>query len=201
MTGGVQPPLGDVATRREAVVVAALSIVGESGLEALSARSLAKHCGVSTMAIYSLFGGMPGLYEALAARATDLMNTYILDANSGLPPLDRLRGFGLAYRRFALEHPAAFELLTRRGHSLVVAMRDRPSYAAYLAAIEQGKAEGLFRPELDAREFGDILWAAAHGMLTFELSGTYPAGEDHEARLMRGFDLLLAAGMPVEQRK
>ncbi len=196
------PPLGgEVAARREAVVEAALAFVGESGLEALSARSLAKQCGISTMAIYSLFGGMPGLYEALAARATDLMNAYILDANTALPPLDRLRGFARAYRRFALEHPAAFELLTRRGHSLVVAMRDRPSYAAYLAAIEQGKAEGLFRPELDAAEFGDILWAAAHGMLTFELSGTYPAAADHEARLMRGFDLLLAAGMPPDRHK
>ncbi|MDD3443833.1 MAG: TetR/AcrR family transcriptional regulator [Zavarzinia sp.] len=190
------PPNAETAARREAVVEAALAFIGENGLEALSARSLAKQCGVSTMAIYSLFGGMPGLYKALARAATGLMNTYILSGDTGPTPLDRLRNFGSAYRRFALEHPAAFELLTRRGNSLVVAMRDLPSYAAYRVAIDEAKAQGLLRAELDGFEFGDMLWAAAHGMLSFELSGTYPADDDHEARFMRAFDLLISCGFP-----
>ena len=56
---------------RTQLVQAGMRVVERDGLPALSARKLAAETGTSTMAVYTHFGGMTGLVEAIASEAFD----------------------------------------------------------------------------------------------------------------------------------
>lgn len=50
---------------RERLVAAALTVLERDGPAAIQARTLTREIGVSTMAVYTHFGGMPNLIEAM----------------------------------------------------------------------------------------------------------------------------------------
>ncbi|HEX2212171.1 MAG TPA: TetR/AcrR family transcriptional regulator, partial [Mycobacterium sp.] len=53
---------------REALIQAGVELLERDGLTALSARSVATQAGTSTMAVYTHFGGMTGLLNAIAGE-------------------------------------------------------------------------------------------------------------------------------------
>ena len=53
---------------RQRLLEVAAHMVREQGAPALSARKLAAAAGTSTMAVYTHFGGMPGLVRAMVAE-------------------------------------------------------------------------------------------------------------------------------------
>jgi AcrR family transcriptional regulator len=99
----------------EALLEAAERIVNEGDLEALSVRRVADEIGVTTRAVYSLFGSKDGLVVALGARAFDLLKAS-LDASpmTGEPASDLIAAGALIFRRFALGHPALFRIGVQR---------------------------------------------------------------------------------------
>ena len=99
------------ASTREALLDAAESLLAASGPDAVSVRAVADKTGVSTRAVYSLFGSKPGLMGALAARGFHRL----ADLVNGLPvtgdPLADLAAAGPhAFRVFALERPHLFRI-------------------------------------------------------------------------------------------
>ena len=97
-----------------ALLAAAERIAEREGLAALSVRRVANEIGTTTRAVYSLFGAKEGLVVALGARAFDLLG----EAVAALPPTgdpaaDLVRA-GLAFRRFAREHPALYRIGVQR---------------------------------------------------------------------------------------
>src|SRR4051812_47992386 len=56
------------AEQRRRLIEVATRVVEESGPEVLRARAVTAEVGVSTQALYTLFGGMPGLFEAVVAE-------------------------------------------------------------------------------------------------------------------------------------
>src|SRR4029453_15136385 len=63
-----RPRLHDETTERE-LLAAAERLLAEGGAEALSVRRLAEAAETTPRAIYSLFGGMDGLFRALFREA------------------------------------------------------------------------------------------------------------------------------------
>lgn len=99
------------ATTREALLDAAEALLAASGAEAVSVRSVADKIGVSTRAVYSVFGSKSGLMGALAARGfhrlADLMNGLSVTDD----PLADLASAGpYAFRVFALASPHLFRI-------------------------------------------------------------------------------------------
>lgn len=94
-----------------ALLDAAERVVAEGGLDALAVRSLAKAIGVSTRAVYSLFGSKDGLVIALGTRAFTLLREG-LDAlpTTEDPAGDLVEAGVVVFRRFALGHPALFTI-------------------------------------------------------------------------------------------
>jgi AcrR family transcriptional regulator len=93
-----------------ALLNAAERIAQQDGVAALSVRRVAHEVGTSTRAVYSLFGSKEGLVGALGARAFDLLGAAITALPRTGEPLADLVQAGLAFRRFAWEHPALFRI-------------------------------------------------------------------------------------------
>jgi AcrR family transcriptional regulator len=83
--GGNMPPIREIT--KQAVLDAALEIVREEGLPAVTARSVAARLHCSTQPIYSLFSGMPELAQAVCEQALQAAMTAINShRDDGMPP-------------------------------------------------------------------------------------------------------------------
>jgi AcrR family transcriptional regulator len=97
---------------RESLLEAALRRLEADGPEVLKARTLTAEIGVSTMAVYTHFGGMPGLVDAMARGGLRRFAAHVR-ARPPLPddPLADLISGGLAYSEFALANPQLYRLV------------------------------------------------------------------------------------------
>jgi AcrR family transcriptional regulator len=99
------------AITREALLDAAEALLAAGGSDAVSVRSVAEEIGVSTRAVYSVFGSKSGLMGVLAARGFQRL----ADLVNGLPvtddPLADLAAAGPhAFRVFAIASPHLFRI-------------------------------------------------------------------------------------------
>src|SRR3954465_7674531 len=96
---------------RRAVLDAALEVIADAGPGAISLRDLARRAGVSHAAPAHHFKDKAGLLTAIAVEGNELLADSLTDAldeeRTGLIDL------GVRYVRFALEHPAHFEVMYR----------------------------------------------------------------------------------------
>jgi AcrR family transcriptional regulator len=58
-----------VSAVREQLVEGGIRVLERDGLQALSVRNLAAEAGTSTMAVYTHFGGMTGVIDAIAGES------------------------------------------------------------------------------------------------------------------------------------
>ena len=96
---------------RDRLVAAALTVLERDGPAAIQARTLAGEIGASTMAVYTHFGGMPKLIEAVMREGL----TRFAEHTRGVPhtddPMADLIAGGLAYGEFAMQNPQLYRLL------------------------------------------------------------------------------------------
>ena len=98
-------------TTREALLDAAEALLAAGGSAAVSVRAVADKTGVSTRAVYSVFGAKPGLIGALAARGFNRLAGLVNGIPASADPLADLVAAGpLGFRVFALERPHLFRI-------------------------------------------------------------------------------------------
>lgn len=141
---------------RRAMVAAAAAAVAERGPAGLSLRELARLAGVSHAAPAHHFGDKAGVLTAVATEGFALLCA-ALDTTRG-----DLLASGLAYVRFAVDHPGHFAVMFDR--SLV--HPDDPG----LVAAEQRAAAALTDLTPDAAA-ARAAWSVAHGFAALWLSG------------------------------
>lgn len=173
---------------REALIDAAEAILDERGVEGFSLREAARRAGVSPAAPGHHFGDARGLLTAVATRAFRDFGDALEAGDAGTCRMERLRGIGMAYVRFALANRARFELMWRKS------MLDRED-AAFCEAGErafdildriargEGAGEG---PDLTAMAPSIAGWSIVHGFVQLALSGAFGTGaEELEAATER----------------
>ncbi|WP_264077732.1 TetR/AcrR family transcriptional regulator [Mycolicibacterium houstonense] len=96
---------------RESLIEESLQVLEESGPEALSARMLAQRIGASTMAVYTHFDGMSGLYEAVVKESYVRFGDHLGRREDTDDPVADLLASGLAYRDYALTYPQRYRLM------------------------------------------------------------------------------------------
>ena len=94
-------------TRAE-MTVAALQIVRERGVSALTARSVAEVLRVSTQPVFTCFHSMEELRREVLSAAREIYDGYIQEGLSAEIPF---YGVGMAYIRFARTEPELYRLL------------------------------------------------------------------------------------------
>ncbi|MDQ0795933.1 TetR/AcrR family transcriptional regulator [Streptomyces sp. B1I3] len=154
---------------RRAVLTAALDTIAADGPDALSLRGLARRAGVSHAAPAHHFKDRTGLLTAVAAEGYDLFADALAEAPD-------LRERGVAYVRFAIGHPAHFQVMFRPE----LHHADDPGLIAAKAratdALRSGISglSGTSRGD-DDRLAGIAAWSLAHGFSTLLLSGNLDA--------------------------
>jgi AcrR family transcriptional regulator len=96
---------------RDRLVAGALTVLERDGPAAVQARILANEIGASTMAVYTHFGGMPKLIEAVMREGLVRFAAHVRRVPRTADPMADLIAGGLAYGEFALQHPQLYRLL------------------------------------------------------------------------------------------
>lgn len=173
-----RPTKHDEATR-EALLDAAETLLAALGPDAVSVRSVADKAGVSTRAVYSVFGSKPGLMGALAGRGFHRL----ADLVNGLPftgdPLADLAAAGpCAFRVFALERPHLFRITFDRISEEIYAQPETyPALFASFSALELRFNRALETGQLAKRPMVELVFmyhAFCCGLAANELSALPP---------------------------
>ncbi len=105
---------GDLATKlslsAEVIFEAALRLVDQEGIDALTMRRLAGELGVATMSLYSHVANKDQLLLGVVNLATGEITT----PEPGTPPWEALRIITRDFRRVALLHPNLVPLIVRQ---------------------------------------------------------------------------------------
>lgn len=183
-------------TMRQRVLRVADEVLDAAGPDALSLRKIAELAGTSTQAVYTQFGGKPGLADAMYRSGY----RRLADELDALPdiadPIERLRTLALAYRRVALANPEHYKLMTGRPIADYDPPRDSLRFAAatmepLVDAVRTACASGVL--EGDPRTVAMRLWAAGHGRVSLELHGLVDVDDDEANDY---FDRLIDAHRP-----
>lgn len=162
---------------RQAILDAARVIIAEEGPAALSMRALADRIDYSAAALYEYFGSKEEIIAAVCAEGQQQLYAAMHAVDPGLPPAEHLHAIGLAYIRFALEHPDYFLLMfttapppnmaAAPAAALEEALHGAGSAYGLLAqAIQRGIDAGLYRmrPGFGPEEIVYAAWAVVHGI-------------------------------------
>lgn len=147
---------------KEEIIAAALQIVRESGIEAVTARELGARLGSSVRPIFTVFDNMEEVLAGVEDMARELYKQYV---EEGLKQTPAFRGVGLAYIRFAIQEPKLFQLLFMSEKSgandveHVLALIDR-NYEVILKSVQD--SYGLAREKAD--RLYRHLWIYSHGI-------------------------------------
>ena len=146
---------------KENIADAAVALVRQSGMEALTARAVAARLGCSPKPIFGLYESMAQLREAVIARAQACMAEYTERAVQSVeyPPY---KAIGMAYVEFAREEKELFRLLYMRDRSGEETAENREALAPVLDIIQ--KNTGLDREK--AYLFHIEQWVFVHGIAT-----------------------------------
>ncbi|HET6921106.1 MAG TPA: TetR/AcrR family transcriptional regulator [Jiangellaceae bacterium] len=172
------------ASLRRLLLDTASSLLERDGPDALTMRRIAGEVGCSTSVLYTMFGGKPGIAEALWREGFERLGA-ALEAVTGAGPLKRLAAMGRAYRANALANRSYYTVMFQRPIPGF-----EPSPEAYQASLVPLRAladtvadcidAGVFRAE-DPMHIAGVLWAATHGAVSLELAG-YEGAVDAEHR-------------------
>jgi AcrR family transcriptional regulator len=193
------PASTDVRAR---LIEEAARILGEEGPSALSARRLASAVGTSTMAVYTHFGSMAGVADAVATEGFRRLIEHVDGVRPTDDPIDDLRAMAAAYRANALENRHLYLVmfgavslggLGGQGPDLEVC---DAAFDQLVAGVSRAMAAGRLR-EGDPAAVAAQFWSALHGYVMLELAGMDQVVTDPEhSVLWRMLGNLLSALAP-----
>src|SRR3954447_2570420 len=105
-------PAGRPATElRTALLEAAADLIATAGPGSLTLRRAAEEVGTSTMAIYTNFGGMPGLRQAVRREGFARLSARLAAVHPSDDPLADLGRVCLAYYQNATADPDLYRVV------------------------------------------------------------------------------------------
>jgi len=191
----------------ERLVQAAIKLLAEQGPSAIKVRAVAAEAGMSTMVVYSHFGGVPELIRAVADHGFFELE----QAFAALPvtddPIAELFSMALAARELARANPHLYDLMfglsTRAtyrptpGKDLRLSGHSPAFQAAYVHVIDACTRlveTGRIGPQ-DPKVVAAALWSFVHGFVSLELGGHFADFEDPVAEVMLPMGVTLCIGL------
>ncbi|MBF6333289.1 TetR/AcrR family transcriptional regulator [Nocardia transvalensis] len=176
---------GSGSALRDEILQAARELLAHTGnADAVSIREVSRRVGVSAPSIYRHFIDKDALIEAVVAQVFENLDAAIVAATDpALSPIVRMRQQGLAYVRFALEHPEQYRIAT------VSSSRNRPRavdqvlgsavFRRFSETIREAMDTGLLAPG-DPLPVVLQMWASAHGIVSLMIAKPYLPWGDPE---------------------
>jgi len=165
---------------RQSLLEVALELIAEHGPDAFTLREAARQIGVSHSAPYRHFADKDALLIAIAeAGFTELyrLGREAADAAADQPRA-RLRAFGEAYLRFAIEHPSQYRVMFGRAiRKPTPALREAGDLAFGLLEAQVAEVVG----RVDVHDLAMAIMAGVHGLAMLALDGMLDERDEHAA--------------------
>ncbi|MEV5704925.1 WHG domain-containing protein [Actinoallomurus sp. NPDC052274] len=193
---------------RGRLLEAAIRILAADGPEALQTRRLATEVGMSTMAVYTHFGGMGGLITEIVREGFIRLGRRMEEIPAGDDPVVDLLALGLAYRDHALDNPQLYRLMfgvippggRQGGKDLTVSSvgNDLPegqaAFARLVTAVTRVMEAAGTREE-EPHSAAAQFWSAIHGYVLLEIAGFFDGDGDPVERYLVPLGTKLVVGI------
>lgn len=149
---------------RDDIIMAAMQIVREQGLGAVTSRELGKKLGSSTCPVFTVFKNMEEVNEEVRNSAKALYKEYVKE---GLSQDLAFKGVGSAYIRFAINEPKLFQLLfmDEKGEPSNIELTLNSIDENYEDILKSVQEPYELQRE-DAKKLYQHLWIYTHGIAT-----------------------------------
>lgn len=172
---------------REEMINAAVRVVREKGIDALTAKALAGELGVSTQPVFTCFHTIEEAKSEVRAAAERVYDRYVQE---GLRMKIPFLGVGIQYIHFAKEEPQLYRLLFLAANE--------EGYSSAINALHH--SQELVRDSLQQiyhidghtadRYFRDM-WLVVHSLATLVVTGGCPYSEEEMENILTGFSISL----------
>ncbi len=142
--------------------------------EPITLRSLVAGTGVSTMAVYTYFGGMDGVWKALRQEGFTRLGARLATVTMSTDPVRDLTALAAAYLRNALDHPDLYRVMFDANFDLEDAQAADDTLEYLVRAAERGRKAGRFRADIDPLELAIQSWTIGHGLVSLVATGPLP---------------------------
>lgn len=167
--------------------------------EPVALRSLAAATGVSTMAVYTYFGGMPGLWSAVRQEGFDRLGDRLANVRPGRDPVRHLAALGVAYVEHALGNPDLYRVMFDAGFDLPDPEGASASFELLVHGAGAAQRAGRFSAEVEPRDVALRYWASGHGLTSLAVAGVLPLPDLRRHSPATAVAIFTAAGDVREQ--
>ncbi len=161
---------------REALIETAAKLLAQGGPPALTTRRLATEVGTSTMAVYTHFGGMDELRQAVRREGFERLMSFLQSVPATHDPVADLAALGWAYCFNALVNPHLYRAIFLEAPANDNETVGRVTFEELVSTVARCIEARRFEPA-DPVSLAMQVWAAAHGMICAVLAGVLTPAE------------------------
>lgn len=172
---------------REEMVEAAVRVVREKGIDALTAKALASELGVSTQPVFTCFHTIEEAKREVRTAAERMYDSYM---EEGLHMKVPFLGVGMQYINFAKEEPQLYRLLflttSEDGSSSVMDALHRSQNL-----VRESLQQTYHIDAQTADRYYRDMWLVVHSLATLVVTGGCPYSEEEMGHILTGFSVSL----------
>jgi AcrR family transcriptional regulator len=152
---------------RELILQASTDLIQDGGLDALSAREVARRIGYSAGTLYNVFKNLDDLVLTIEGRLLDQLSAKLAQVTPSAKPEDHVLEMARVYLKFTQDNPRLWNLLFE--HHLPP-NRDIPTWYQQKLDGLMAHVAGAVAPLMPEAGDGDVhraasvLWAGVHGI-------------------------------------
>ncbi len=153
--------------------------------EPITLRSLVAGTGVSTMAVYTHFGGMDGMWRALRQEGFTLLAARFTTLEPSTDPVQDLTSLLSAYLDHALDHPDLYRVMFDASVDLEDLGAADATLEHLVRAVRRAQGSGRLRADLPPLDLAVQCWVIGHGLVSLVATGPLPLQAlDHGPQLL-----------------
>ena len=185
------------ARTREAILEAAMQIVMQQGVEALSIREIASRIDYSPSGLYEYFSSKEEIIEALVNQSFAYLKARLEQGIHGSTALLRLQEAGKVYMHFALQEPQLYLMMFNHkplSPCSLTEVEQNTAYTQLAQILQDGLRSGEFRSAsgADWQELAYTSWSLMHGLSMLRLTLMSQIIEDIDSIHEKAFQAFVA---------
>ncbi|WP_020387357.1 TetR/AcrR family transcriptional regulator [Kribbella catacumbae] len=142
--------------------------------EPISLRSLVDGTGVSTMAVYTYFDGIDGLWKAVRQEGFTRLSAVLDRLTPTTDPVRDLAALGSAYVANAEANPDLYRVMFDAAVDLEDLAAADATLHRLVEAVERAKTDGRFADDTEPLDLATQSWVIGHGLASLTVAGPLP---------------------------
>jgi AcrR family transcriptional regulator len=142
--------------------------------EPVTLRALVEGTGTSTMAVYTHFGGMPGLWRAVRQEGFTRLAQRLALVELTQDPVRDLVALGAAYVSNALANPHLYRAMFDAEADLENPDAAAQTFQTLVSCATRARQAGRFAETCDPEAVATQFWSTGHGLTMLVLTAALP---------------------------